>query len=411
MREKAKMKLDYLIQSVLDAMADKKIGSKIIKDYRNSFDNLKRLAEKMGVDHLTKELISAFQGDAISAASEYGWPKKRHRIRCVRLLKSLAEKGIIDWSKKKTEGASGKLTEQSFRLAIEQFTFQLEENGLSPNTIAGYKRIVAYFLIFCQEKKYADIYELQINDITEFIKSLYRNGYFKPTTIGGPLSGLRRFLSNNEHTKQFLLEVPVHLLRERKIIEVYDEKELSSIKRLLSGGSLSKRDIAICILLLEIGLRGGDICELKLNDIDWNNDVIYIVQDKTGKPLNIPLRSSYGNAIADYILHERPDSDSEYLFLRSFAPYEKLKGAGSIYVILDKMEKKAAIKKEGRIIGSRMTRHNAASSMLRAGVPMSDISAALGHKDPNTVLVYLSTDGKSLAACTLPMPIVRKRGF
>lgn len=241
--------------------------------------------------------------------------------------------------------------------------------------------------------------------------SLYRNGYFKPTTIGGPISGLRRFLSDDEYTKQFLLELPVHLPRERKIIEVYDEQELSSIESLLSGDSLSKRDVAICMLLLETGLRGVDVCELKLTDIDWNNDVIYIVQDKTGKPLNIPLRSSYGNAIADYLLHERPYSDSEHLFLRSFAPYEKLDGAGSIYVILEKMEEKSAIKKEGRIIGSRLTRHNAASTMLRSGVPMSDISAALGHKDPNTVLVYLSTDEKTLAACTLTMPVVRKRGI
>jgi len=407
-----KMKLNYLIQTVLDVMADKKFCSKIIKDYRNSFNHLKRLAEKMGTDYLTDEVIWAFQGDAINTKTgKYSWPKERHRIRCVRLLTSLAEKSVIDWSKKKIEDVSNKLTEPSFCLILEKFISHLDENGLSPNTIDGYKRIVAYFLIFCQEKGYIDLHQLQINDVTEFIMSLYRNGCFKPTTIGGPLSGLRRFLSDNEHTKQFLLEVPVHLPRERKIIEVYDEQELSSIKNLLSGDSLSKRDVAICMLLLETGLRGVDICALKLTDIDWNNDVIYIVQDKTGKPLNIPLRNSYGNAIADYILHERPDSDSEHLFLRSFAPYEKLDGAGSIYVILEKMEEKSAIKKRGRIIGSRMTRHNAASSMLRSGVPMSDISAALGHKDPNTVLVYLSTDEKTLAACTLTMPVVRKRGI
>ena len=57
-----------------------------------------------------------------------------------------------------------------------------------------------------------------------------------------------------------------------------------------------------------------------------------------------------------------------------------------------------------------MTRHHAASSMLRAGIPMSDISAALGHRDPNIVSVYLSTDARSLSACTLPLPPVRKGG-
>ena len=253
--------------------------------------------------------------------------------------------------------------------------------------------------------------ELQVNDVTDFITSLYRNGFYKPTTIGSALSGLRRFLSSNEHAKRFLLEIPVHLPRERKIIEVYDEQELTLINNLLSVRSLSKRDVAICRLLLETGLRGIDVCGIKLSDIDWHKDVIYIVQNKTGEPLSIPLKSSYGNAIADYILNERPESSSEHLFLRSFAPYEKLGGAGAIYEILDKMEEKAAVRKEGRIIGSRMTRHNAASSMLRSGVPMSDISTVLGHKDPNTVLVYLSTDEKTLASCTLAMPAVDKGGF
>ena len=78
--------------------------------------------------------------------------------------------------------------------------------------------------------------------------------------------------------------------------------------------------------------------------------------------------------------------------------------------IFKKLEELAGIKKEGRTVGSRTTRHHAASSMLRAGIPMSDISAALGHRDPNIVSVYLSTDVRSLCACTLPLPPVRKGG-
>ena len=75
------------------------------------------------------------------------------------------------------------------------------------------------------------------------------------------------------------------------------------------------------------------------------------------------------------------------------------------------MESKAGIHKKGRMTGSRFTRHNAASTMLRAGVSMFDISAALGHKDPNIITIYLSTDNDTLASCTLPMPRVRKRVY
>jgi site-specific recombinase XerD len=269
--------------------------------------------------------------------------------------------------------------------------------------------MVVYFLVFCQEKRYTGLNSLQTNDLSTFIISLYQKGCFKPTTIISALSGLRLFLANNEHTKQFLMELPVHLPRERKIIEVYDENEITAINEVLASENLSKRDAAICKLLLETGLRGIDICELKLTDIDWHKDIIQITQHKTGSPLSVPLRESYGNLIADYLLHERPNCRSEYVFMRSLAPYEQLT-VGAIWRILSLMDQTAGIKKHGCISGSRMTRHNAASSMLRSGVPMSDISSLLGHKDPNIVSVYLATDSVTLRACTLPLPPVRKGG-
>ena len=285
----------------------------------------------------------------------------------------------------------------------------MEDRELRPNTMYGYKRIVTYFLIFCQENGYTSLSDVKANDVTRFILSLYNDGRFRPTTIGSVLSGFREFLSANESTERFSMEIPVHLPRETKIIEVYSSEELDAIEKLLSSGIMTRRDTAICRLLLETGLRGTDVCSLELKNIDWEKDAIYIEQDKTKRMLTVPLKASYGNAIVDYIMEERPKIEDTHVFLRSFAPFKKLE-AGAVWPILQKMENMAGIQKKGRVSGSRMTRHNAASCMLRAGVPMSDISAVLGHKDPNIVSVYLSTDASSLAACTLPLPAIRKGG-
>jgi integrase len=168
---------------------------------------------------------------------------------------------------------------------------------------------------------------------------------------------------------------------------------------------MTKRDKAICLLLLETGLRAVDACNIKLSDIDWSKEIIYIKQQKTGHVINLPLRKSYGNAIADYVLNERPDCKSKYLFVRALAPFSRLEGEGSsIRVVLQKMEKLAGISDDARSTGSRTTRHNAASMMLRSEVTMGNISAVLGHHDPNVVSVYLSTDDKIMASCTLPLP-------
>ena len=62
------------------------------------------------------------------------------------------------------------------------------------------------------------------------------------------------------------------------------------------------------------------------------------------------------------------------------------------------------IKPDGRIYGTRITRHSAASRMLRNGVPLPVISDMLGHKSKDSVMVYITTDDAKLAECTLPLP-------
>lgn len=69
------------------------------------------------------------------------------------------------------------------------------------------------------------------------------------------------------------------------------------------------------MLTAQTGLRACDIVNLKRKNIDWRAMEIRIVQQKTGKPLTLPLEVESGNAIADYLLHGRPKSDLPYVFL------------------------------------------------------------------------------------------------
>ena len=402
--------LGRLIREVMEQMGKRKYGRKIVARYRSSFQLLMSVSHDIGDDTLSERLIKSFLDRPVRCSEKWALKELTHRKRCIRLLLSLARTGTVDWRRQDTDGPSVKLMNKGLRLELESFVGYLEQKGFSPNTMSGYKRIVTYFLLFCQKNGYEKLSDIQTNDVSAFILSLYKEGRYQPSTIGSSLAGLRGFLSANDHTAQFLLEIPVHLPREVKIIEIYSGRELAALRSTLSSGALTKRDTAVCRLLLETGLRGIDVCSLKLEDIDWEKDCISIIQNKTKKTLTLPLRASYGNDIVDYILKERPQSGSDYVFLKTFAPFGHL-GTGSVYETLKKLEELAGVKKEGRPVGSRMTRHHAASSMLRAGIPMSDISAALGHRDPNVVSVYLSTDTMSLAACTLPLPSARKGGL
>lgn len=399
-------KLEEVLRCTLESLKEKDYSIETRLRYQGKFHGLISIAQKKEISEPTEELFQEYlSNNKNKYTGEYSVLKERERIRVINLIKSYIINGEVDISRKKGESASDRIQAESFKNELNCFIMLLKEDLLQPNTICTYKRIVSYLLIYCEEKSYCSVNEMVSGDIRGFILYLYGHGYFKPNTITSALSGLKRFLSFYPDIKHLIMELPTRLPRESRIIEIYNGPEIDAINEILSDGSLTKRNKAICLLLLETGLRAVDVCNIKLSDIDWDKDIIYIKQQKTGIALNIPLRNSYGNAIVDYLLNERPRCNSEHLFVRELAPFTRLSGEGSsIREILIKMEALAGISRDNRVSGSRTTRHNAASVMLRAGVPMPNISAVLGHTDPNTVSVYLSTDETAMAACTLPLP-------
>ncbi len=281
------------------------------------------------------------------------------------------------------------------------------ELNLSHNTIDGYKRFVYYFIRYCEEKNYKKLEQIELFEIIKFLELMCQEHY-QPTSIGAHLPGLKMFLSLNNHTSEMMKKINFRPLKKLDIIPTISEKEYEKLVIYLRSNDLSSRNTSICWLSLEIGLRAVDICNLKLSDINWKNNFIHISQQKTNKSYEIPLRTTYGNAIVDYLINERPISDSVYLFLTKNAPFHPIKTHAACYEILHNAFNNAGILKENRICGTRFTRHIAASHMLRKGISLNEISALLGHSDPNSVNVYITTDEKILSSCTLPIPNQKK---
>ena len=149
-------------------------------------------------------------------------------------------------------------------------------------------------------------------------------------------------------------------------------------------------------------MRSIDIINLKLSDIDWRNDTISIVQQKTGQPLVLPLVPEVGNAIATYIMQERPESDLPYVFLRSQAPYKQLTSHSSCWRISANAMKSACVRQEkGTQKGLRVFRYSLATTLLAEGVPVPIIASILGHSSKESTNIYLSVDEVHLKECAL----------
>ena len=166
--------------------------------------------------------------------------------------------------------------------------------------------------------------------------------------------------------------------------------------------AVSTRDAALTLLALTTGLRACDIIALKLADIDWRGQTIGIVQQKTNNPLTLPLAALVTAKLAAYALDERPKSNDDHVFLRSVAPYTRLADHASIYVVIAETFRKVGVTDVKA--GTQFLRHNAASRLLRASVPLSTISAVLGHASPESTNLYMSVDEDRLLECVLAVP-------
>lgn len=142
------------------------------------------------------------------------------------------------------------------------------------------------------------------------------------------------------HTKEQIIPMPemgvspkqyqvnaiagIHAPRIKRIIPTLSNEELQRIETAIKNGVVSKRDVAIVIISLSCSIQVCDLIKLRLSDIDWDNETITFKQSKTGNQVCLPLTISVGNAIACYILEERPNVDEDILFLRTLAPFVPL---------------------------------------------------------------------------------------
>ena len=199
----------------------------------------------------------------------------------------------------------------------------------------------------------------------------------------------------------------------RRNIEYLKAEEIASVKKVLTArdSDLFLRYKSIGLIALFTGLRGCDILGLRLTDIDWENDVILVNQEKTGVPLKLPLRPIVGNAIYDYICHERPTCSTEEIFVSQYPLHLRL---DNTYNIAARIMKVAGIRQnKGSRKGFHIFRHHVATSLLNEGVPLPVVSSVLGHSSPSSLNPYLSADFLHLKECALSIEQfpVRKEVF
>lgn len=196
----------------------------------------------------------------------------------------------------------------------------------------------------------------------------------------------------------------------QKIIPAYSEQELSAVLDSIDRSCpTGKRDYAIILLAVGTGLRGGDIANLKLADIDWRAQSIRIVQGKTKKAVYMPISGQICNAISDYILHGRPKADCDNVFLRALAPFISFSRGNALGAILARRCAEVGVeKKPGRHFHS--LRRTFGTWLAAEEVQITTIAQMLGHADLSSSKPYLSFNDAQLSLCAMGFDDIPLKG-
>lgn len=275
-------------------------------------------------------------------------------------------------------------------------------------TINDYKNSLKLFNDYLKDN---DIKSLTPDTIYEFFKLTGSNEKTNSNNLMYKYKvHLRRFfnylLTKDKIDKEIVECIPdIKYIKNKKLPSIFTSDE---IKRIVSSidrnSALGKRAYAMIMLSVKYGLRSGDVVNLRFEDIDWENKIIRINQNKTKRDVELPLLPEVGNAILDYLKNARKQSNLPFIFLNIKGPIHPITSS-AFYGILNKYINKSGIEKlDKRHHGPHSLRHTLASQMLKNGEELTTISATLGHSSTQVTTVYLSIDHSRLKECCIPMP-------
>jgi site-specific recombinase XerD len=162
--------------------------------------------------------------------------------------------------------------------------------------------------------------------------------------------------------------------------------------------ALGRRDYAIIVSLLRLGLRRGEVAGLTLDDIDWRAGEL-VVRGKGSRVDRLPLPADVGQAIAAYLRRGRPRSSRREVFLRAKAPYDPI-APGTVASSVRRACRRAGIAE----VGSHRLRHTAACEMVKANVPLYRIGQVLRHQSLQSTAIYARVDVERLRLLAAPWP-------
>lgn len=265
------------------------------------------------------------------------------------------------------------------------------EKRFSEHTITSYSTDLDQFSIFLSEEHqiFDEVSEISFQIVRSWIASLLEKGV-SPRSVNRKISTLKTYfkflIRENAITESPMLKVVAP--KSKKRLPVFIEE--NQIENLLNqiefnDGFIGERDKLIIELFYVTGIRLSELVNIKISDVDFNNNLIKVL-GKRNKERLIPLSISIVNEL-EFFIKKYDLNQCLFTNLGGAKVYNKL-----VYRVVKKyISKISSVSKKS----PHILRHTFATHMLNNGADINAIKELLGHANLSATQVYThNTIGK-----------------
>ncbi len=304
-------------------------------------------------------------------------------------------RAIAPLSRQTDRSALGRLMEDYER-------FLSSQRGLARSTVDGYLSVVRRFLSAHFEGTALRLHTLRPADLHRFVH--HEACRVSRAHAGTAVTALRSFLCflRQRGTIKTDLAAALFGVAYWRFSHIPKSLPPDQVERLLQSCDRDtpsgQRDYAILLLLARLGLRGGEVRAMTLDDLDWTRGDI-LVRGKGQRLERLPLPRDVGAALVQYLRHARPACSTRKVFVRLKAPRHGLR-LSAICCVVRRALQRAGLNPDFK--GAHLLRHSLATNMLHRGASLGEIGQLLRHRQPTTTQIYAKVDIEALRAISLP---------
>ncbi len=268
----------------------------------------------------------------------------------------------------------------TLRDAHQQFIGHLKGKSRASATILAYGKDIDQLVSFLQGLSKTDPNEVETIDLQNFMDKLAKENY-TPKSISRKTNSTKTFFKFLK-TSNLIQNDPAatlgHPKFENKPPRILTKLEYRSLR---DAARSDARISAVIELLLQTGIRIGELAKLRVEDVDLENLTLHVPPFEDTRERIIPLNKSAAEAVKNY-LPIRAKTPNHALFVTKTGRPLLIR---NIRTAIDRYFRIAGIK-DAKV---NNLRHTWVAYQLQAGVPMTMVSKLAGHKRLSTTEKYL----------------------